>query len=308
MNKNESYKRDYIKKIFARTNKKDYENYVLSGIWHKLDNLNLKPVTQQYIKCRGDKYYLMDMYFPQINFAVEVNEGYHKRQLSQDNLRMDDILQAIEDDNFIDSSINSKILFFKVDVTTNLEAINSKINEVVKNIRDRIKDFEDQGIKIEWLSPEEEYKKVKETHDKIFVEDYITFKTIKDVLNTIFGNDYLNYMKSYSFFDIGERDDGIDMFSAPKLSIKNSNGEFISLAAGWINELSMDWNELIESKDNYSVLPYVTKGFKRAIFAKYKNNLGISGYRFLGVYKLTDNSDPTKRIYTRVSKELKIIK
>ena len=98
------------------------------------------------------------------------------------------------------------------------------------------------------------------------------------------------------------------MFSAPKLSIKNSNGEFISLAAGWINELSMDWNELIESKDNYSVLPYVTKGFKRAIFAKYKNNLGISGYRFLGVYKLTDNSDPTKRIYTRVSKELKIIK
>ena len=43
-------KKEYIKRQIARTNKKDYENYVVTRIIHKIDDLGVKFTTQQYVK------------------------------------------------------------------------------------------------------------------------------------------------------------------------------------------------------------------------------------------------------------------
>ncbi|MGH4036997.1 MAG: AbaSI family restriction endonuclease [Sphaerochaeta sp.] len=131
----EIYKKNYIIKSFSRTNKKNYENYVITRIWHKLDNLNLKPVTQQYVNCK-EKYYLIDLYFPQINFAIEVDEEHHKNQFDKDELRMDDIISTIKTDKTVDDFINEKELFRRIDVSDecSLDNINKQIDEVVKHI------------------------------------------------------------------------------------------------------------------------------------------------------------------------------
>ncbi len=34
-------KLEYLVKTFSRTNKKDYENYILTGIWHMLNRWNI---------------------------------------------------------------------------------------------------------------------------------------------------------------------------------------------------------------------------------------------------------------------------
>lgn len=50
---------------------------MLSG--KKIGNLNIRSVTQQYVKGDNNEYYLIDLYFPQINVGVEVDEAFHKK-------------------------------------------------------------------------------------------------------------------------------------------------------------------------------------------------------------------------------------
>ena len=42
-------KYNFIKKQLSKTNKKNDENYVVSRIWHLLNNPDVKMITQQYI-------------------------------------------------------------------------------------------------------------------------------------------------------------------------------------------------------------------------------------------------------------------
>jgi hypothetical protein len=42
-------KRDYLIKILSRTKRKNYENYIINGVFQRLNRLDLKPVTQQYV-------------------------------------------------------------------------------------------------------------------------------------------------------------------------------------------------------------------------------------------------------------------
>ena len=45
----EDKKREYLIKTLSRTKRKDYENYIINRIYHKLNRLDVKPVTQQYV-------------------------------------------------------------------------------------------------------------------------------------------------------------------------------------------------------------------------------------------------------------------
>lgn len=78
-------KRDYLVKTLSRTKRKDYENYIINAIWHKLDNMELKPVSQQYVKFKNGNYALMDLYFPQLQIAIEVDEACHQKIKRQTN-------------------------------------------------------------------------------------------------------------------------------------------------------------------------------------------------------------------------------
>src|SRR5690606_1447796 len=92
-----NFKLDYITRILQKTNKKRIENYVISRIWHQLNNDEIKISHQQYIY-RGDgKYALTDLYFPQLNYHIEVNEEFHYKdedKISIDKLREEDIIRS----------------------------------------------------------------------------------------------------------------------------------------------------------------------------------------------------------------------
>lgn len=72
-----------------RTNGKKYENFVINAIYARIANLELIPETQKYVKnpnypdSDNKKYYLLDLYFPQLNYGIEVDEPVHEKQANQ---------------------------------------------------------------------------------------------------------------------------------------------------------------------------------------------------------------------------------
>lgn len=104
----------YISQL-QRTTKKVHENFVVSSLFHDPRLSDLLPVTQYYVRRDGSRYALVDLYYPQLHIAVEIDEPHHEGYADADALRQsevearsgcsfirvrvldDDILEQIED-------------------------------------------------------------------------------------------------------------------------------------------------------------------------------------------------------------------
>lgn len=280
-------KTEYIIRQLSKTNKKNFENYVVTRIWHLLDNTNIKFVSQQYVK-RPNGRAITDMYFPQINLHVEVDEGHHfdllGKQINQDLIRDADIINATGNEpKRIQVCGNSR---FDLDINV----INSRIDEVVEIIRNK---FTDPAIK-QW-DLESEYNP--STYIKkgfISADDNVSFRTIADACNC-FGNNYVNVQRGFFRHPLEDR-----QLWFPKLY---PNKE-------WNNELSID-EELIIMRKIHNNAEFFNAQLtnkiqlkERLTFARVKSNLGDVMYRFKGVYKC--DVDESKKnnyfIYKRLSR------
>lgn len=115
-------KLDYFTRQLSRARRKRFEYYVVSRIWHTLDDLSIKFVTQQYV-VRPNGRALTDMYFPQFGLHIEVDETFHLNQEYQDKLREADIINATEH------------RIERVDTTKEIGSINERISEIVNLIK-----------------------------------------------------------------------------------------------------------------------------------------------------------------------------
>lgn len=88
------YKLEYMERLFAKISKKKTESYVISRIWHQLNDDRVKFVVQQYIRRTHDKYALADLYLPQLNILIEINEPFHKNNVEVDKIRNEEIINT----------------------------------------------------------------------------------------------------------------------------------------------------------------------------------------------------------------------
>ena len=109
------------------TKDKEKENYVVNAIWARLDDLNVKPVTQQYVR-RPNGYALIDLYFPQINYGVECDEAYHKDNTLKDAAREIDLQTALS------ACSEDGLTIRRVDATLDADALHARIREIVCEI------------------------------------------------------------------------------------------------------------------------------------------------------------------------------
>ena len=72
------------------------------------------------------------MYFPQINYAVEVDEAQHL------NNKENDLQRELDVDEMLSAISNVNIEFGRVDVTKSLDEINLSISSIVDTILLRI--------------------------------------------------------------------------------------------------------------------------------------------------------------------------
>ena len=288
----DDWKRDYLYRMFSHhTRDKEKENYVVNAIWGRLDNLNIKPVTQQYVR-RANGYALIDLYFPQINYGIECDEAYHQDNTLRDIKREVDLMLALS------SCSEDGLVIRRVDAAQNVEALHDRIREIVSEIRSLV---ERQGNHLEpWLSPEEKWEHIKK-HGSLCVEDTFSFKTIAEICKKCFGKPE-GYKIQRCFFQVGDN----IMIWCPKLAIKQHDGTVKSQSKGWVNELSADWSAITEYNEHTSHIKEVSFPERaRITFAKSKNERGEDAYRFLGIYQFLETKNG-KSIYHRIDASLPI--
>ncbi len=113
-------KKEFTIRQISRTNKKNFENYVVTRILHKVDDPDVKFVTQQYVK-RPDGFALAELYVPQINLFIEVDEGQHRKTITADEIR----------DADFELATSTKPTRIRVDRSRSLAQINRDVDRVV---------------------------------------------------------------------------------------------------------------------------------------------------------------------------------
>ncbi len=259
-------KLEFIIRQLAKTNKKNYENYVVSRIWHKLDNIDVKFITQQYVSRGEGKYALTDMYFPQISLHIEVDEPYHKENIVADEIREADIVNIT----------NHKII--RVDISKGLENINNQVDDIVEQIKCRIKELGNKFIP--WNLEKETSPETYIEKGCISLEDNVAFMKGYEACNC-FGLNYKAFQRGEAKHPI-EKDTSIWL---PKLY---PNGE-------WDNSISYNEDIIFEKAASTNQKHYgkqlnveEVKRKKRIVFAKVRGPLGDIMYRFKGLFQLDE--------------------
>ena len=276
-------KLEYIARQISRARKKPYEHYVVTRIWHLLNDLSIKFVTQQYVK-RPEGRALTDMFFPQLKIHIEVDEGFHKKQFDWDKLRQADIINATGHE------------VIRVDVTKDINTVNQKIDEIInklKNKKKSLSNFKPWDLEAE-INPQTYI-------DKGFIDlsDDCAFKTMVDAANC-FGNNY----KPKGIWKGGAKHpyekDKIIWF--PKLYKNKEWNNSISDNEKVITEISAIPEKIQPHFEN--VLN--NQVHKRIVFARVKSPLGDIMYRFKGEYELkTEQSKKeNKLIWERISERV----
>lgn len=272
-------KLNYITRQLARAERKRFENYVVTRIWHLLDDLTLKFVTQQYV-VRPSGRALTDMYFPQLGIHIEVDEVQHLNSVEQDKRREADIVNMT----------NHKVL--RIDTSKGIDLVNQQIDEVIKSI----KHFKsNQPFFKPWDMQEEQNPKTYTSKGFIEVSDDVAFKNCFLAANC-FGHIYKGFQKSSAMHP---KEPG-KIIWFPKLY---KNGD-------WDNSISDDDEIITEkslNKPNHTTKILNGIPTNRIVFARVKSPLGDVMYRFKGEYTLDFNLTNIENglIWKRISTKVK---
>ncbi len=256
-------KLDFISRQFSRAENKRFEHYVVTRIWHLLNDLSIKFITQQYVS-RPEGRALTDMFFPQLQIHIEIDEGHHKNQIDWDKWREADIINATGHE------------IRRVDVTKDIETINNVISQIIERVKAKkssIGDFEPWDINAE-LNPKTYINK-----GFIDLKDDCAFRTMVDAANC-FGNDY----KPMGIWTGGAKH--------PKEIGKHIWFPKLYKNGKWNNSISNDETEIREICEfpetaSSHIDSVLKKGiYKRIVFARVKSPLGDIMYRFKGEYEL----------------------
>jgi very-short-patch-repair endonuclease len=176
-------KRDYIIRQIRKTNKKNYENYVVTRIYHLLNRTDIKFITQQYVN-RPEGHALTDMYFPQIQLHIEIDEPFHKRHVDLDIGREIDIIQAT----------NHQIS--RIEITDDLESINKQIDKLIIEINAKIEILVKNQKWEAWDIDKEFNPNYYREKGYLDVEESPAFRKIVDACNCL-GQNYISVQQAW---------------------------------------------------------------------------------------------------------------
>lgn len=292
-------KRNYILRSLTKATHKREESYVINRLYALLNNDELEFVTQQLVITKNEEgkieNRLIDMYFPQINIAIEIDENYHNSdwQSKLDANREMNIKNSLEN-SLVAKDIEIKFIRIEMKDLNDITSLNKRIEEVSHEINLLINKMTSP---LKWIFDEEE--KINLMKKRGTIERGDSFSTIVSIVNTCANKNYIGFQRStYKLHD--------GQIWSPTLSFAGES------RAGWINEVTPDLTEIHEivREDRLSWFENQTlegTGFKRFVFAKYKDSLGNKKRRFLGVYKDSGyNKDTRIKLWKLVSTSMDI--
>ncbi len=262
-------KLEYLTRLLKKISAKGLETYVISRIWHLLNNDQIKIVPQQYVKHISGQYSLTDLYFPQFDIHVEVNEPGH--YYSEGKILSD----AIREQNFIVSSSHQVMT---VDCTRDLQEIHRQIDAVIASIKSAaLLQIQQKNFK-PW-QPELEYKAAYyKDQSTLSALDNIALETIEQICG---------------LFRVRVPKMGFQRKGAvPYPSMENTIIWWPTMEnKNWINRITPDGNTITE-KANKEKIPgshatdVMNHPHRRITFFKDRDILGYTYYRFKGIFEL----------------------
>lgn len=278
-------KLDYVIRQIARTNKKNFENYVVSRIWHALNSSDIKFMTQQYVR-RKESYALTDMYFPQLALHVEIDEPHHQRQIANDEIR---------DSEVIDATAHQ---IKRIPIPKDIDELNKLIDQVIAEIKERKKELLHSKQFEAWDIDKEFNPSYYRNKGYLDVHDNPAFRRIVDAANCL-GNQAKAYQRAWFKSKMYEG----HYLWFPKLYKNNQ----------WDNRISEDGETIFEKPNavedvatHYKKMIALSE--KRIVFARVVDNLGFILYHFVGVFETDEErSSPNNgMVYRRVATRIDI--
>jgi len=280
-------KADYILRSLSKVSSKRWEHYVINRLYHRLNDPEIEFVCQQCIR-KNDKFYLADLYFPQFDLYLEIDEAHHEgdNALINDARRRFDIAEA------------SGLTEMRISTSgASIESVDASIEEFVELLRRR----KAEAGEFDAWDYENRYKP--EPHiarGYITIGPHSAFRYQKDALRC-FG-----YTKGH--FQRGawnlppEVVDEIELSGAcmvwfPRLYEQKR----------WKNSLSEDGRTITEINKNPEDA-YSERWGKRIVMARSRNALNQTLYRFVGVFEvIPEYRSGNERRYRRIARSVKTI-
>jgi very-short-patch-repair endonuclease len=275
-------KKEFVIKQISRTNKKNYENYVITRIFHLLDDLDIKFVTQQFFKREDGSFGLSDLYFPQFNLSIEIDEGQHENSIKHDTVRDQDYVLATQD--LLQHTKEWMPKRVKVYGDISLKKIDKEAANIISYIKSLKQKTLKDGSFVKWdIDKEFDY-----SDKKIFdVNDNIVFRTIVDGINYFRtdANKYHGYQRAGA-----KTMDREKLLWFPKLYPNKDWNNSISNDESLIKEISKKTSDLkvILQKSHFDSILESKHKKHRIVFARVKGNLGFVLYRFKGYFVLNE--------------------
>lgn len=272
-------KLEYVARSLSRGTNKKYETYVINAIYQKVNNPNLIIETQKEIKLENGYRPLIDLFLPQLNIAIEVDEGYHvnEEQHEHDIWREKSINSQIRK-----TCIGSNIQFERVIAHgVSLEEINARIDEVANLIKDKISS---RTIPLLWKSKNELYDDIKK-RGTIELDD--CFDSNVQIINLVYNKNYSGWQKSTYrllwFPVISDEDEN------ESLTSRNSWQNFFNSTHTIIYERS-DNSCINQNKKKWAIWDEQNETI-RIVFVKDRDSFGKTRKRFAGVFRASGWDD-----------------
>lgn len=134
-----NWKYGYLVKQLHRTAYKKHENFVIGSLVHDKDLSELKPCMQYYVRKNSEGYALLDIYYPQIELAIEVDEPPHKNNKNADRKRQ----RLVEN--------HLKCEFIRIDIQAG--KVQEQIDSLKSRMLEKFKSYKQEGKLVCWEKP-----------------------------------------------------------------------------------------------------------------------------------------------------------
>jgi len=259
-------KTEYILSALRKLQHKEHEQYVISRILHKLDDLSIEFICQQYLVPDSEAY-LLDLYFPQFGLFVEIHEHAHAaiEKVKDDKIRNAEIESVFGLRLFVIKTYNDEHTLL------NIEQINLQIDTLVNLIKKEKLQREKSGAFVPWDYDKKFDPAHHARHGILRVDADITLLKQVDVIK-MFG------------VQLGALQRGAWDWKGTDYDVWFPK---LFRSGKWENRFADGGTSIIESKiGGGKAYDFTNKKRKRVVFPHFKDQFGNRYYKFVGVYEI----------------------
>lgn len=283
---------EYISRLFQKISSKPIELYVLTRLWHQLDDFEIQMIPQQYVDLPEKGYAMSDIYFPQVNIFVEINEPAHYEtewSMELDRQRNENISRQTGTEVRV------------IDCRPSLQEIHQQIDQVVEAIKLKAAVSRQSGIFKRWRPNEARDPLYWKSQKIIRVEDDVILNNVEAIcqlFNADFNKTKRGFLRRGAIAHPSISD---YLIWWPSAFFRNDWKNDCLESGEVITELHKALDKNSSHYHNTIKWPH-----KRILFYHKRDVLGIKGYYFMGIYEIDFNlsNECEGLFWRRISKEI----